>query len=98
MKGEQKDEVFTNFIAVWKKQGISLESLNYGDELLVRWKPHEMPDGRVFKNFVEVFQKKQVSLAQLTHSALEHKDLDRWDPPEEMRDVDMSSWDTGEMP
>lgn len=85
-------------MSVWRKQGISLESLNYGDELLVRWKPSSGSNGFVYKNFVEVFQKKQVSLAQLTHSALERKDLDRWDPSEEdsSQDIDMSSWETGD--
>lgn len=76
-------------MSVWRKQGISLESLNYGDELLVRWKPSSGSNGFVYKNFVEVFQKKQVSLAQLTHSALERKDLDRWDPLEEEARVEV---------
>lgn len=55
MKGEGKDEVFTNFMSVWRKQGISLESLNYGDELLIRWIPHQTPQGVLYKNFKEVY-------------------------------------------
>lgn len=39
-----------------------------------------------FKNFKEVFTKKRTTLSS----------LDKWDPPEEMQDVDMSSWDTGD--
>ena len=52
--GEGGDEKFTAFMSVWRKQGISLEDLNYGDELEIEYREKKASDGRTFMNFVNV--------------------------------------------
>lgn len=49
-------EKFTAFLETWKQQGLSLESLNYGDELEIEYREKRIPDGRVFWNFVNVWK------------------------------------------
>lgn len=53
--GEQ-GEKFTAFMNVWSKQGLKLEDLEYGQELVVEYREKTVPDGRVFKNFVNVYK------------------------------------------
>lgn len=45
---------FTAFMSVWKQQGLSLNDLNYGDELEIEYREKSLPDGRTFLNFVNV--------------------------------------------
>ena len=47
-------EKFTAFMNVWKQQGLSLNDLNYGDELEIEYREKSLPDGRTFLNFVNV--------------------------------------------
>jgi hypothetical protein len=49
-------EKFMAFMSVWRQQGLSLEDLDYGDELEIEYREKKLPDGRTFLNFVNVYK------------------------------------------
>lgn len=46
---------FTSFMQTWNKQGLKLEDLEYGQELVVEYREKTVGD-RTFKNFVNIYK------------------------------------------
>lgn len=50
----QKRIPFSAFEKTWRQQGLSLEKLDYGDELTIVYWENKSRDGKIYNNFTEV--------------------------------------------